>query len=76
MDKMIGMFLWSMLQNKLQQMWINTQWVNFQDMNSINDFASKILPWMLKNNPQLQEYIKNNVPQEKKEEVVKIINNL
>lgn len=76
MDKMIGMFLWSMLQNKLQQMWINTQGVNFQDMNSINDFASKILPWMLKNNPQMQEYIKNNVPQEKKEEVVKIINNL
>lgn len=76
MDKMIGMFLWSMLQNKLQQMWINTQGVNFQDMNSINDFASKILPWMLKNNPQMQEYIKNNVPQEKKEEVVQIINNL
>ena len=76
MDKMIGMFLWSMLQNKLQQMWINTQWVNFQDMNSINDFAKKILPWMLKDNPQMQEYIKNNVPQEKKEEVVKIINNL
>lgn len=76
MDKMIGMFLWSMLQNKLQSMWINTQGVNFNDMNSINDFASKILPWMLKNNPQMQEYIKNNVPQEKKEEVVKIINNL
>ena len=76
MNNIITAFLWNMLQNKLQSMWINTQWVNFQDMNSINDFASKILPWMLKNNPQLQEYIKNNVPQEKKEEVVQIINNL
>ena len=79
MDKILWNFLWQMLQNKLQQMGVNTQWVNFNDMNSINDFASKILPWMIKNNPQMKEIIKQNLwnlDKDKQEEVVKIIDSI
>ena len=68
-----------MLQNKLQSMGINTQGVNFNDMNSINQFAQSILPGLLKNNPQAKEMIKNNMgtlDEWTKEEVVKIIDNL
>lgn len=68
-----------MLQNKLQSMGINTQWVNFNDMNSINQFAQSILPGLLKNNPQAKEMIKNNMgtlDEGTKEEVVKIIDSI
>jgi hypothetical protein len=79
MDKILWNFLWQMLQNKLQQMGVNTQWVNFNDMNSINDFASKILPWMIKNNPQMKEIIKQNLwnlDKDKQEEVMNTINSI
>ena len=79
MDKMIWMFLWGMIKNRLEQMGVNTQWVNFNDMSSINQFASQILPWMIKNNPQMKEYIKNNVgnlDKTQQEEVVKVIDNI
>jgi len=77
MDKLVGMFLGGMLQNKLQQMGIPTQWVNFSDMNSLNDFAQKILPTLLKNNPQAKEMIKQNAQNmDQKEEIVKIIDSI
>lgn len=79
MNNLIWMFFWGMIQNKLQQMGIPTQWVNFNDMNSLNDFAQKILPWILKSNPQAREMIKNsmgNFDPKQKEEIVKIIDNL
>lgn len=76
MNNLISMFLWSMLQNKLQSMGINTQGVNFNDMNSINEFAQKIMPDLLKNNPQMKEWIKQNAPAENKDEVVQIVDNI
>lgn len=75
----MSMFLWSMLQNKLQSMWIDTRGVNFNDMNSINDFASKILPWMIKGNPQMKDFIKQNMGnlnKEQQDEVVKVIDSM
>jgi len=77
MNNILSMFLGGMLQNKLQQMWIPTQWVNFNDMNSLNDFAQKILPTLLKNNPQAKEMIKQNAQtMEQGEEIVKIIDSI
>lgn len=76
MDNIISMFLWSMLQNKLQNMGINTQGVNFNDMNSLNEFAKKIMPDILKNNPQMKEWIKQNAPAENKDEVVQVVDNI
>lgn len=76
MDNIISIFLWSMLQNKLQSMGINTQGVNFNDMNSLNEFAKKIMPDILKNNPQMKEWIKQNAPAENKDEVVQVVDNI
>jgi len=73
MNNLLSAFIGSMLQNKLQSMGINTQGVNFNDMNSLNQFAQKIMPDILKNNPQMKEWIKQNAPAENKDEVVQIV---
>lgn len=80
MDNLVFMFMRGMLQSKLQQMWIPTDWVNFRDVNSVNEFAKNLLPQLLKNNPQAKEMIKNNMGDflstEQKEEIVKIVDSL
>lgn len=71
--------VWWMIKNKLQSMWINTDGVNFNDMNSINQFAQKILPWMIKGNPQMKDFIKQNIGnlnKEQQDEVVKVIDSM
>ncbi len=68
--------LWMLLQGMLQQKGIDTTGVNFNDMGSINNFAQKIMSDILKNNPQMKEWIKQNAPQDKKDEVVQIVDNI
>lgn len=77
MDNLVMWMMRGMLQSKLQQMGIPTQWVNFRNFEEVNQFAQQILPQLLKNNPQAKETIKNNMgdflSQEQKEEIVKIV---
>lgn len=77
MDSLVMWMMKGMLQSKLQQMGIPTQWVNFRNFEEVNQFAQQILPQLLKNNPQAKEMIKNNMgdflSQEQKEEIVKIV---
>lgn len=67
------------IQWKLQQLWISPsdlQWVNFSDPNSLEELAKKIMPWLLKNNPQIAQQIKQVAPQyapDKAWEIVDII---
>ena len=60
MDSLVMWMMRGMLQSKLQQMGIPTQWVNFRNFEEVNQFAQQILPQLLKNNPQAKEMIKNN----------------
>lgn len=77
MDNLVFMFMRGMLQSKLQAMGIPTQWVNFRNVEDVNQFAQQLLPKLLKDNPQAKEMIKNNMgdflSQEQKEEIVKIV---
>ena len=34
--------------------------VNFNDMNSLNQFAERIVPMMLKSNPNMKNFVKQN----------------
>lgn len=67
------------IQWKLQQLWVSPndlQWVNFSDPNSLEELAKKIMPWLLKNNPQVAQQIKQIAPQyvpDKAWEIVDII---
>lgn len=67
------------IQGKLQQLWVSPtdlQWVNFNDPNSLNDLAKKIMPTLLKQNPQVAQQIKQIASQyapEQAWEIVEII---
>ena len=80
MDNLVFFMMRGMLQSKLQQMGIPTQWVNFRNVDDVNQFAKTILPQLLKNNPQAKEMIKSNMwdflTKEQKEEIVKIVDSI
>lgn len=76
MNNILNSFIWGAIKNRLQSMGIPTDGINFNDMNSINQFAQKIMPDLLKNNPQMKEWIKQNAPSENKDEVVQIVDNI
>lgn len=67
------------IQWKLQQLWVSPadlQWVNFSDPNSLNELAKKIMPNLLKQNPQVAQQIKQVAPQyapDQAGEIVEII---
>lgn len=69
------------IQGKLQQLWVSStdlQWVNFNDPNSLNDLAKKIMPTLLKQNPQIAQQVKQVASQyapDKAWEIVEIIGN-
>lgn len=80
MDNLVFLMMRGMLQSKLQAMWIPTDWVNFRNVDDVNQFAKTLLPQLLKNNPQAKEMIKNNMwdflTKEQKEEIVKIVDSI
>ena len=62
----------SMLQNKLQQMWLN---IDLNNENQVKDLVTK----MLTSNPQAKEMIKQNIgnlDKEAQDEVVKVIDGI
>lgn len=79
MNNILTSFIWGAIKNKLQSMGISTDGINFNDMNSLNDFAKNILPGLLKDNPQAKEMIKQNMgnlDKETQDEVVKVIDGI
>ena len=69
------------MKQKLLQMGVpesDLQGVNFSDMNSLNQLAEKIVPTMLKNNPNMKNFVKQNGAffGDRKEEVVEIVDKL
>lgn len=71
---------WEVLKNQLLKSWINPQdlqWVDFNNMQQLNALAEKITPELIKKNPFIANLIKQNAGMvgDKKEEVVKVIDN-
>lgn len=68
------------IQWKLQQLWVSPadmQWVDFNNPESLEELAKKIVPWLLKSNPQIAQQIKQIAPQyvpDKADDIVQIIN--
>lgn len=59
----LGWFQWEFLKQKLLQAWISPndiQWVDFNNINDLNQLADKLVPTLLKNNPKMKEIIKQN----------------
>ena len=80
----LQMMLWlngASMKQKLLQMGVpesDLQGVNFSDINSLNQLAEKIVPTMLKNNPNMKNFVKQNGAffGDRKEEVVEVVDKL
>lgn len=70
---------WEFIKQKLLQMWISPndiQWVDFNNVNDLNQLAEKIVPNLIKQNPNIKNMIKQNASMlwtEKQKEVCEII---
>ena len=66
------------LKNKLLSMGIEPhklEWVDFNDMEQLNQLAEKIMPEIIKNNPNIRNLLRqnSNLAGDKQKEVVDII---
>lgn len=70
---------WDFLKNIVLKAWVqpkDIEWVNFSDVNSINAFAEKVWPQLIKSNPIIAGMIKQNANMlwaDKAKEVTEII---
>ena len=82
LQMLMGMWNFSGIKDKLVQLWVSQerlQNVNFSDMNSLNQLAQEIMPWLLANNKDLANKIKgvsSMLGADKQSEVVQIIDNM
>ncbi len=77
--KSMGML--SSIREKLIKAWVSEkdlQGVRFDDPESLNALAQKIMPWLLKNNPQVAQQIKESglIDWQTKQEVVQVIDSI
>lgn len=77
--KSMGMLSW--MREKLINAGVSPQdlqGVSFDDPESLNRLAEKIVPWLLKANPQMAQKIKESgwLDQKTKEEVVQIVDSI
>lgn len=78
---MNGLWLTASIKQKLLNMWIpakDLEWVDFNNMNSINQLAQKIMPNLLRKNPQIAKQIKesNWLDWKTKENVAEVIDSI
>lgn len=82
LQMLMGMWNFSGIKDKLIQLWVpqeKLQNVNFSDLNSLNQLAQDIMPWLLANNKDVANKIKgmsSMLGWDKSAEVVNIIDNM
>lgn len=82
LQMLMGMWNFSGIKDKLLQLWIpqeKLQNVNFSDLNSLNQLAQEIMPWLLANNKDVANKIKwfsSMLWTDRQNEVVQIIDNV
>lgn len=77
----MGSLTWQVLKSKLISLWVEPhklEWVDFNNMEQLNQLAEQIVPWLIKSNPNIANLIKQNanLVGDKKEEVVQTIDKL
>lgn len=78
---MKSMWMLSSIREKLIKAWVSEkdlQGVRFDDPESLNALAQKIMPWLLKNNPQIAQQIKESglLEWQTKQEVAQVIDSI
>jgi len=78
----IGSLKWDFLKSRLLAMGIEPhklEWVDFNDINQLNMLAEKIVPDLIKSNPNVANLIKQNssmLGADKQKEVVEVIDKI
>ena len=72
---------WDFLKNRLLSMWIEPyklEWVDFNDIGQLNQLAEKIMPDIIKNNPNIRNLLRqnSNLAGDKHKDVVDIIDKI
>lgn len=77
----LGSLKWDFLKSRL--LWLGIEphqleWVDFNNMDQLNKLAEQIVPWLIKNNPNVKNLIKQNanLVWDKKNEVVEVIDKI
>lgn len=82
LQMLMGMWSFSGIKDKLLQLWVpqeKLQNVDFTNLNSLNQLAQEIMPWLLANNEDMANKIKwaaSMLWNDKQNEVVQIIDNM
>lgn len=82
LQMLMGMWNFSGIKDKLLQLWVpqeKLQNVDFTNLNSLNQLAQEIMPWLLANNKDMANKIKGAASMlwsDKQTEVVQIIDNM
>ncbi len=79
LEVMRGLWLTWWMKAKLLKMWVSEkdmEWVDFTNLESLNKFAERVVPNLLKRNPAVKEQIKwcTRLEWETKERVDNVIN--
>lgn len=77
----LGSMKWEMLKNVLLKQWIEPyrlEWVDFNNIDQINQLAEQLAPELIKKNPIIANLIKQNSSMmwEKGKEVVEVIDKM
>lgn len=82
LQMLMGMWNFSGMKDRLLQLWVpqeKLQNVDFTNLNSLNQLAQEIMPWLLANNKDMANKIKwaaSMLWGDKESEVVQIIDNM
>ena len=82
LQMLMGMWNLSGIKDRLLQLWVpqeKLQNVDFTNLNSLNQLAQEIMPWLLANNKDMANKIKwaaSMLWDDKQNEVVQIIDNM
>lgn len=82
LQMLMGMWNFSGIKDKLLQLWVpqdKLQNVDFTNLNSLNQLAQEIMPWLLASNKDMANKIKGAASMlwnDKQSEVVQIIDNM
>lgn len=82
LQMLMGMWNFSGMKDRLLQLWVpqeKLQNVDFTNLNSLNQLAQEIMPWLLANNKDMADKIKwaaSMLWGDKQNEVVQIIDNM
>lgn len=79
LNLMTSWWMWWAIKAHLQKIGISAkdmEWVDFTNMDSLNQFAQRIVPWLLKKNPEVAQKIKESwrLQGQTKQDVETVIN--